>query len=55
MTSSSSARPGSSATTSRPTIIAPGRLFHLRTDLPELAKHVLEDARPEFAASMSAG
>ncbi len=35
--------------------IAPGRLFHLRTDLPELAKHVLEDARPEFAASMSAG
>ncbi|NLT93879.1 MAG: 3-isopropylmalate dehydratase, partial [Actinobacteria bacterium] len=20
--------------------IAPGRLFHLRTDLPELAKHV---------------
>ena len=31
--------------------IAPGRLFHLRTDLPELAKHVLEDARPEFAAS----
>ena len=35
--------------------IAPGRLFHLRTDLPELAKHVLEDARPEFAAGMSAG
>ena len=35
--------------------IAPGRLFHLRTDLPELAKHVLEDARPEFAASMSVG
>ncbi len=35
--------------------IAPGRLFHLRTDLPELAKHVLEDARPEFAAGMSRG
>ncbi|MFA5123946.1 MAG: 3-isopropylmalate dehydratase, partial [Zavarzinia sp.] len=35
--------------------IAPGRLFHLRTDLPELAKHVLEDARPEFAASMAPG
>ena len=35
--------------------IAPGRLFHLRTDLPELAKHVLEDARPEFAGSMAAG
>jgi 3-isopropylmalate/(R)-2-methylmalate dehydratase small subunit len=35
--------------------IAPGRLFHLRTDLPELAKHVLEDARPEFASSMKPG
>jgi 3-isopropylmalate/(R)-2-methylmalate dehydratase small subunit len=35
--------------------IAPGRLFHLRTDLPELATHVLEDARPEFAASMAPG
>ncbi|MDP1809599.1 MAG: 3-isopropylmalate dehydratase small subunit [Actinomycetota bacterium] len=35
--------------------IAPGRLFHLRTNLPELAKHVLEDADPEFAASMSPG
>ena len=29
--------------------IAPGRLFHLRSNLPELAKHVLEDADPEFA------
>jgi 3-isopropylmalate/(R)-2-methylmalate dehydratase small subunit len=29
-------------------LIAPGRLFHLRSNLPELAKHVLEDARPEF-------
>jgi len=35
--------------------IAPGRLFHLRTDLPELAKHVLEDARPEFAGEMRPG
>jgi 3-isopropylmalate/(R)-2-methylmalate dehydratase small subunit len=35
--------------------IAPGRLFHLRTNMPELAKHVLEDARPEFAAGMAAG
>jgi len=35
--------------------IAPGRLFHLRTDLPELAKHVLEDARPEFAGAMKPG
>lgn len=28
--------------------IAPGRLFHLRSNLPEFAKHVLEDVRPEF-------
>jgi 3-isopropylmalate/(R)-2-methylmalate dehydratase small subunit len=35
--------------------IAPGRLFHLRSNLPELAKHVLEDAREDFAKSMSKG
>ncbi len=35
--------------------IAPGRLFHLRTDLPELAKHVLEDADPDFASKMNKG
>lgn len=35
--------------------IAPGRLFHLRTNLPEFAKHVLEDADPEFAKNMSVG
>lgn len=35
--------------------IAPGRLFHLRSNLPELAKHVLEDADPEFAKKMSKG
>ncbi|MFA6000783.1 MAG: 3-isopropylmalate dehydratase small subunit [Thermoleophilia bacterium] len=35
--------------------IAPGRYFHLRTDLPELAKHVLEDANPEFASKMQPG
>lgn len=35
--------------------IAPGRLFHLRSNLPELAKHVLEDARPEFASQVQAG
>lgn len=35
--------------------IAPGRLFHLRTNLPELAKHVLEDADPDFAGNMSVG
>ena len=35
--------------------IAPGRLFHLRSDLPELAKHVLEDAREDFAPSVRPG
>ena len=35
--------------------IAPGRYFHLRTNLPELAKHVLEDADPDFASQMEAG
>ncbi len=35
--------------------IAPGRLFHLRTNLPELAKHVMEDADPEFAKKFSKG
>jgi 3-isopropylmalate/(R)-2-methylmalate dehydratase small subunit len=36
-------------------LIAPGRLFHLRSNLPELAKHVLEDADPEFASQVQAG
>ncbi len=35
--------------------IAPGRLFHLRSKLPELAKHVLEDAREEFAGQVQSG
>jgi 3-isopropylmalate/(R)-2-methylmalate dehydratase small subunit len=35
--------------------IAPGRLFHLRTNLPELAKHVMGDADPAFATSMRPG
>lgn len=35
--------------------IAPGRLFHLRSNLPEFAKHVLEDADPEFASKMRPG
>jgi len=35
--------------------IAPGRYFHLRTNLPELAKHVLEDANPDFASRMAPG
>ena len=36
-------------------LICPGRLFHLRSNLPELAKHVLEDADPEFASKMHKG
>jgi 3-isopropylmalate/(R)-2-methylmalate dehydratase small subunit len=36
-------------------LICPGRYFHLRSNLPELAKHVLEDADPEFAKKMSSG
>jgi 3-isopropylmalate/(R)-2-methylmalate dehydratase small subunit len=36
-------------------LIAPGRLFHLRSNLPELAKHVLEDADPDFADKVQKG
>ena len=36
-------------------LIAPGRYFHLRTNLPELAKHVLEDANPDFAKKVKKG
>jgi 3-isopropylmalate/(R)-2-methylmalate dehydratase small subunit len=35
--------------------IAPGRYFHLRSNLPELAKHVLEDARDDFAGAVAPG
>ena len=35
--------------------IAPGRYLHLRSNLPELAKHVLEDANPDFAKEMNKG
>ncbi len=35
--------------------IAPGRLFHLRSNLPEFAKHVLEDVRPEFPSHVQQG
>ena len=35
--------------------IAPGRLFHLRSNLPEFAKHVLEDADETFASRMKKG
>lgn len=36
-------------------LIAPGRLFHLRSNIPELAKHVMEDARPGFYSLISRG
>ena len=36
-------------------LIAPGRYYHLRSNLPELARHVLEDARADFAAGVKAG
>lgn len=36
-------------------LIAPGRYFHLRSNLPELAKHVLEDAGPDFASKVKPG
>ena len=35
--------------------ITPGRLAHLRSNLPELAKHVLEDADLTFASRVKAG
>lgn len=35
--------------------IAPGRYFHLRSNLAELAKHVLEDAKSDFAREMNKG
>lgn len=36
-------------------LICPGRYFHLRSNLPELAKHVLEDADPTFPQKVQAG
>ena len=35
--------------------IIPGRHAHLRSDLPELAKHVLEDADPTFVSRVGEG
>ena len=35
--------------------ITPGRLAHLRSNLPELSKHVLEDAEPTFVSRVRAG
>jgi 3-isopropylmalate/(R)-2-methylmalate dehydratase small subunit len=36
-------------------LICPGRYFHLRSNLEELAKHVLEDADPQFVQKMGKG
>jgi len=36
-------------------LIAPGRFVHLRSNLPELAKHTLEDADPTFAKRVNQG
>jgi 3-isopropylmalate/(R)-2-methylmalate dehydratase small subunit len=35
--------------------IIPGRYFHLRSDLPELAKHTLEDVAPNFLSEFQPG
>ena len=35
--------------------IIPGRFAHLRSNLPELAKHILEDAAPEVASKVKSG
>ncbi len=35
--------------------IIPGRFAHLRSNLPELAKHAMEDADPAFAAKVRGG
>ncbi len=35
--------------------ITPGRYFHLRSNMKELAKHVLEDAREDFAERVRPG
>ena len=36
-------------------LIIPGRFLHLRSNLPELAKHVLEDADPTFVRRVKPG
>jgi len=35
--------------------IIPGRYYHLRSNLPELAKHVMEDADPDFPNKVKPG
>ncbi len=36
-------------------LIAPGRFAHLRSNLPELTKHCLEDAREDYAPNVKQG
>ena len=36
-------------------LIVPGHLANLRSNLPELSKHVLEDADPTFACRVQPG
>ena len=36
-------------------LIVPGRYAHLRSNLPELAKHALEDADPAFTKKVNPG
>lgn len=36
-------------------LICPGKYFHLRSNIKELAKHTLEDADPEFITNMRKG
>jgi 3-isopropylmalate/(R)-2-methylmalate dehydratase small subunit len=35
--------------------IIPGRYYHLRSNLPELAKHAMEDVDPEFTKKVNPG
>jgi 3-isopropylmalate/(R)-2-methylmalate dehydratase small subunit len=35
--------------------IIPGRWFHLRSNLPELSKHLLEDVAPAFVSQVKLG
>jgi 3-isopropylmalate/(R)-2-methylmalate dehydratase small subunit len=35
--------------------ITPGRFIHLRSNLPELSKHIFEDARPDFQVNVNQG
>jgi len=35
--------------------ITPGRYYHLRSNMPELAKHIMEDADPDFMKKFKPG